>query len=161
MDFFLTLYIHLETTRQFGASILSTPLGVRMHCNLYLFLVVTSLEYKVTTHSNTMQRRVHQNKYFRETMFSVYLLVSKTNILTKPWFQCIYWFTKTNILRSFQSIFWFTKTNLFWRTICFGELSSITCHVSQYISFSCPEQLQKYSCRSVGPSVSRSVRVCL
>ena len=51
MDFFRTLYVHLETTRQFVASVLSTPLGVIMHCNLYLFLVVNNLEYKETTHT--------------------------------------------------------------------------------------------------------------
>ena len=35
-----------KKTRQFVAFILSKPLGVTMHCKLYLFLVVNSREYK-------------------------------------------------------------------------------------------------------------------
>ena len=46
--------IHLETSRQFVASIFGIPLMVRIHGNLYLFLVVTSLEYILPIHNNTL-----------------------------------------------------------------------------------------------------------
>ena len=41
--------IHLEKSHQFVASVFGTPIGVRIHGNLYLFSVVTSPKNIVTS----------------------------------------------------------------------------------------------------------------
>ena len=45
---------HLETSGQIVVSIYGTTPELRIHRNLYLFLVVTTLEYIITTHNNTL-----------------------------------------------------------------------------------------------------------
>ena len=60
-------------------------------------------------------------------MFSVYLLVSKTNILTTM--ISVYILVHQNkYLTLFSVIFWFTQTNLFWQIICFDEVCSTDRH---------------------------------
>ena len=50
---YLICAIHLKTSHQFVASDFSTTLVIKIHGSLYIFLVVTSLEYIVTIHNTT------------------------------------------------------------------------------------------------------------
>ena len=66
------------------ASVFGTPLVVRIHGNLYLFIVVTSLEYIVTTQQYSVV-----TWYYIESIFPDELLMSVGNINTKLVYSCL------------------------------------------------------------------------
>ena len=70
---FLICEIHLETSRQFVASVFGTPLVLRIHGNLYLFNVVTSLEYIVTTQQYCVVTWYYIESIFPDPICEVHL----------------------------------------------------------------------------------------
>ena len=74
---FLICEIHLETSRQFVASVFGTPLVLRIHGNLYLFIVVSSLEYIVTTQQYCVVTWYYIESIFPDPICEVHLEISR------------------------------------------------------------------------------------
>ena len=68
--------IHLETRRQFLNSVFGTPIVVRIHGILYLFIVVCSLECIVTTQQYSVVTWYYIDSIFPDPICAVHL---KTN----------------------------------------------------------------------------------
>ena len=59
------------------ASVFGTPLVVRIHGNLYLFIVVTSLEYIVTTQQYSVVTWYYIESIFPDPICAVHLETSR------------------------------------------------------------------------------------
>ena len=68
--------IHLESSRQFVASVFDTPIVVRIYGNLYIFIVVISIECIVTTQQYSVVTWYYIDSIFPDPICTVYLETS-------------------------------------------------------------------------------------
>ena len=67
---------HLESSRQFVASFFGTPIVIRIHANIYLFIVVSSLECIVTTQQYSLVTWYYIDGIFPYPICAVHLETS-------------------------------------------------------------------------------------